>query len=118
MTPIILGLGGWFLATLIVMTIWPAVSLDNELIAVLSMGPPIGMGIYWAWVHRDWSAKIRNTGFMVTMSFALVGAWAGFNSTSGLLALITTIVGAAVAANLALIALDITRDRSARAQDS
>ncbi len=115
--PLILGLGGWFLATLIVMTIWPAVSLDNELIAVLSIGPPIGLGIYWAWVHRDWSAKIKNPGFGASMVGALVGAWAGFNSTAGLLALITAIVGAAIAANLALIVLDITRDRSARASD-
>ena len=115
--PLILGLGGWFLATLIVMTIWPAVSLDNELIAVLSIGPPIALGIYWAWVHRDWSAKIKNPGFGASMVGALVGAWAGFNSTAGLLALITAIVGAAIAANLALIVLDIRRDRSARASD-
>ena len=43
-----------------------------------------------------------------------MGGWLGFNATSGLLALITTIVGAAAGANLALLALDIAWDRSAR----
>jgi hypothetical protein len=44
----------------------------------------------------------------------LVGAWLGFTSAAGLLPLITAIVGAAVGANLALIAFDISRDRLAR----
>jgi hypothetical protein len=48
------------------------------------------------------------------MAGALVGAWAGFNAPDGLLALITAIVGAAVGANLTLIALDISGDRSGR----
>jgi len=49
-----------------------------------------------------------------SMGGAVVGAWLGFHSTEDLLALITTIVGAAVGANLFLIALDIARDRSGR----
>jgi hypothetical protein len=116
--PLVLGLGGWFLAVLIVMTIWPTVSLGNSLIAILSMGLIIGFGIYWAWVHRDWSTKIKNAGLASAMGGALVGAWVGFTSTTDLLALITTIVGAAIAANLALIVLDITWDRSARDRSS
>jgi hypothetical protein len=40
-----------------------------------------------------------------------VGAWLRFNATEGLVALLTTIVGAAVGGNLLLIALDIARDR-------
>jgi len=112
--PIVLGLGGWFLAVLVVMTIGAAIPFDNELLAVLSMGVPIGLGIYWAWVHRDWSATTRAVGFGGAMAGALVGAWAGFNSTDGLLALITAIVGAAVGVNLVLIALDISWDRLGR----
>ena len=54
--PIVLGLGGWFLGVLIVITTMPGVPLDDELLAVLSVGVPVGLGIYWAWVHRDWSA--------------------------------------------------------------
>lgn len=112
--PLVLGLGGWFMAVLTVMVIWPAVPVDNLLLAVLPMGLPIGLGIYWAWVHRDWSATTRIQGLGVALAAALIGAWAGFNSTAGLLALITTIVGAAVVANFALIVLDIKSDRSTR----
>ena len=82
------------------------------------MGLIIGFGIYWAWVHRDWSTKIKNAGLASAMGGALVGAWVGFTSTTDLLALITTIVGAAIAANLALIVLDIRWDRSARDRSS
>jgi hypothetical protein len=39
-----------------------------------------------------------------------VGARLGFNATEGLLAVITTIVGAAAGGNLALLALDIAWD--------
>jgi hypothetical protein len=112
--PLVLGFGGWFLAALIAMTIWPALPLDNELLAVLSIGLPIGLGIYFAWVHRDWSADLKNPGLGLVTGGAVLGAWAGFNATTGLLAVITTIIGAAVVANLALIVLDITWDRSAR----
>jgi pimeloyl-ACP methyl ester carboxylesterase len=61
--PIVLGLGGWFLGALIVLTTLPGVPLDNEVLAVLGVGVPVGLGIYWAWVNRDWSAKTKGTGF-------------------------------------------------------
>jgi hypothetical protein len=41
-------------------------------------------------------------------------AWLGFNAGEGLVALITTIVGAAVGGNLLLLALDIAWDRQVR----
>ena len=69
--------------------------------------------MYWAWVHRDWSATTRTVGFAAAVGGALVGAWLGFNATTGVLALVTTIVGAAAGANLTLLALDIAWDRSA-----
>jgi pimeloyl-ACP methyl ester carboxylesterase len=112
--PILLGLGGWFLGALIVLATMPGVPLDDELLAVLAVGAPIGLGLYLAWVHRDWSAKTQTTGFAAAAGGALVGAWLGFNATEGLLTLITAIVGAAVVANLALIVLDISWDRSGR----
>jgi hypothetical protein len=110
--PIVLGLGGWFLGVLIVITTMPGVPLDDELLAALSVGVPIGLGIYFAWVNRDWSATTKTTGFAAAVGGALVGAWLGFNATAGLLALITTIVGAAVGGNLILLALDLSWDRS------
>ncbi len=114
--PLVLGLGGWFLGALIVMTTLPTVPLDNELLAALAVGIPIGLGIYWAWVHRDWSATTKTAGFVAAMAGALSGGWLGFNATAGLLALITTIVGATVGANLALIVLGITWERSTRSR--
>jgi pimeloyl-ACP methyl ester carboxylesterase len=114
LSPIVLGLGGWFLGVLIVITTMPGVPLDDPLLAVLSIGTPVGLGIYLGWVDRDRSARTRTAGIVAAMTGALIGAWLGFHATAGLLAVITTIVGAAVVANLILLALDIARDRSAR----
>jgi pimeloyl-ACP methyl ester carboxylesterase len=109
--PIVLGLGGWFLGVLIVITTMPGVPLDDELLAALSVGLPIGLGIYLAWVNRDWSANTKTTGFAAAAGGALVGAWLGFNAAEGLFALVTTIIGASVGANLTLLLLDIAWDR-------
>jgi pimeloyl-ACP methyl ester carboxylesterase len=112
--PIVLGLGSWFLGVLIVITTMPGVPLDDELLAAFSVGVPIGLGIYFAWVNPDWSAQTRATGFAAAAGGALIGAWLGFNATEGLLALITAIVGAAVGGNVTLLALDIAWDRQVR----
>jgi hypothetical protein len=99
---------------LIVLTTLPGVRLDDELLAVLSVGVPIAFGIYWAWVDRDWSARTKTAGLLAAMAGAVIGASLGFNATAGLFALITTIVGATAGANLAMIVLDMTRERSGR----
>jgi uncharacterized membrane protein YdfJ with MMPL/SSD domain/pimeloyl-ACP methyl ester carboxylesterase len=111
--PVMLGLGGWFLGALVVMATLPGVPLDDDLLAVLSVGVPIGLGIYWAWVRRDWTANTKIAGLVAAAVGALVGARLGFNATAGLLALVTAIVGAAAGANLALILHDIARERRA-----
>ncbi len=46
------------------------------------------------------------------MGGGLIGAWIGFNAAPGLLAVITTIIGATIITNLALITLSIAWDRS------
>jgi pimeloyl-ACP methyl ester carboxylesterase len=112
--PIVLGLGGWFLGVLIVITAMPGTPLDDELLAAFSVGVPVGLCIYFAWLNRGWAAQIKATGFAVAVGGALVGAWLGFHATEGLLALITAIVGAAVGGNLTLLALDIAWDRQVR----
>ena len=112
--PIVLGLGGWFLGVLIVITTMPSVALDEELLAALSVGVPIGLGIYFGWVNRDWSAMTKATGFAAAAAGALVGARLGFHATDGVLAVLTTIVGATAGGNLTLVALDIAWDRQAR----
>jgi pimeloyl-ACP methyl ester carboxylesterase len=114
LSPIVLGLGGWLLGVLIVITTMPSVPLDDELLAALSIGGPIGLGVYFAWVNPDWSARTKVTGFAAAAAGALVGARLGFNATEGLFAVITTIVGAAVGANLTVLALDIAWDWQVR----
>jgi pimeloyl-ACP methyl ester carboxylesterase len=114
---LLLGLGGWFLGALIVLTALPTVPLTDELLGALSVGVPIGLGTYLAWVNRDWNAKTKATGFAAGAGSALVGAWLGFNVTSGafgLLAPLLAIVGATIGANLILLALDIAWDRQVR----
>jgi pimeloyl-ACP methyl ester carboxylesterase len=106
---LVLGLGGWFTGLIIVLVALPTVPLDSELMAVLSIGTPIGLGTYWAWVNRDRPARTTTIGIWVALTSALVGAVLGFNATAGLMAVITTIVGAAAGANLGLIALDVAR---------
>jgi len=113
-SPVVLGLEGWFLAVLLVLATGLSIPLDNEPLAVLATCVPIGLGVYWAWVHRDWSARTKAEGFAAAAGGALVGAWLGFNATEGFFALITTIVGSAVGANLTLIALDISGARAGR----
>jgi pimeloyl-ACP methyl ester carboxylesterase len=112
--PIVLGLGGWFLGVLIVLATMPGVPLDHELVAALSIGGPIGLALYFAWVNRDWSARTKITGFAAAVAGALIGAQLGFTATEGLLAVVTTIVGAAAGANLTLLALDMAWDWQAR----
>jgi len=114
---LLLGLGGWFVGVLIVLTALPSVPLQDELLAAFSAGAPIGLGTYLAWVNRDWSARTKATGFAAAAGGALVGAWLGFNVTSaafGLLAPLLAIVGAAIGGNLLLLGLDIAWDRQMR----
>jgi hypothetical protein len=112
--PVVLGLGGWFAGILIVTTTMPTVPLADGLLATLSIGLPIGLGVYFAWVNRDWSASTKMAGFTVATAGALAGAWFGFNESQDLLRLFTAIVGAAAGANLILLALDIAWDRQVR----
>lgn len=111
---IVLGLGGWFIGVLIVITTMPGTPLDDELLAAFSVGVPVGLCIYFAWLNRGWAAQTKATGFAAAVGGALVGAWLGFHATEGLLALITAIVGAAVGGNLTLLGLDIAWDRQVR----
>ena len=99
---------------LIVLTTMPGVRIDNELLINLSVGVPIGLGTYWAWVHRDWSARSKRVGLAAAAAGGLAGAWLGFHATDGLLAVLTAIVGTLVGANLTLILLDMSRARFTR----
>ena len=114
LSPLLFGLGGWFAGALVVLMALPTVPITDELLVALSAGLPTGLGIYYAWANRDWSAQIKAMGFAAAEGGALVGAWLGFNVTSGLFAPFLAILGAAVGANLTVLALDIAWDRQVR----
>jgi pimeloyl-ACP methyl ester carboxylesterase len=114
--PIVLGLGGWFVGVLLVITTMPGVPLNDLRLATLSVGLPVALGIYYAWLNRDWPARTRLTGFVAAVIGGLVGAWLGFHAGADLLALGTAIVGAVAGANLTLLALDISWARQKHAQ--
>ena len=65
---LVLGLGGWFIGLIIVLVALPTVPLDSELMAVLSIGTPIGLGTYWAWVNRDRPARATRIGIWVALT--------------------------------------------------
>jgi uncharacterized membrane protein YdfJ with MMPL/SSD domain/pimeloyl-ACP methyl ester carboxylesterase len=108
---LVLGLGGWFAGLIVAIFAFPALPLDDVRLAVVSIGVPVGLGIYLAWVDR--SRPGRTTGLAAGLTGALAGAFLGFYASAGLLAVVTTIVGAAVGANLTLLVFDIVRGRSA-----
>ena len=105
--PVVLGLGGWFLGVLIVLTTMPSVAARRRAAGgaldrrarrprrLLRLGAP-RLGA------RDEGDRLRGG-----RGGALVGAWLGFHAATDLLALLTAIAGAAAGANLALILLDI-----------
>ena len=111
---LVLGLGGWFGAALVVLTLWPALSLSSELLGILAISVPIALGLYLAWTHRDWDRATKSLGLLAATAGALLGGWLGFTAVSGLFALVTTMIGAAAGGNLALIAVSLFRERSAR----
>ena len=113
-TPVVLGLGGFFGAALVVLTLWPALSLASELLRILAPSGLIALGLYLAWTHRDRDRATKSLGLLAAIAGALLGGWLGFTATSGLFALVTTTIGAAAAGNLALIAVSLFRERSAR----
>jgi uncharacterized membrane protein YdfJ with MMPL/SSD domain/pimeloyl-ACP methyl ester carboxylesterase len=108
---LVLGLGGWFAGVIVATFAFPALPLDDGRLAVVSIGVPVGLGIYLAWVDR--TKAVRTLGLVLTLVGALVGAFAGFHASTDLLAVVTTIVGAALGANLMLIVLDIVQGRPA-----
>ena len=113
--PVVLGLGGFFGAALVVLTLWPALSPTSELLRILAPSGLIALGLYLAWTHRDWDRATKSLGLLAATAGALLGGWLGFTATSGLFALVTTIIGAVAGGNLALIAVSLFRQPSAGA---
>jgi pimeloyl-ACP methyl ester carboxylesterase len=110
--PIFFGLGGWFLGALLVLRFWPSLPLDDQLLAVVSIAAPIWLGVYAGWVRDVTPKSYRAKGIGAAGVGAVVGATLGFHEGSGLMAVITTIIGAATVSNLSLLVLDIWTERT------
>jgi len=111
--PTVFGLGGWFLGALLALRFWSSRPLDDQLLAVVSIAVPIWLGVYAGWVRTDTPKAMRAKGIGTAGVGAVVGAALGFHATSGLMALITAIIGTAVMSNLSLLVLDIRTERAA-----
>lgn len=107
--PVVLGLGGWLLGLLVVLTAMPSVSAVDQRLALVGVSVPVALGIYWAWVHRDWSGTAKRAGLLASLGAGLAGGWLGLHATAGLLSVVTAIIGAVALANLALLVLDMVR---------
>jgi pimeloyl-ACP methyl ester carboxylesterase len=116
--PIVFGLGGWFLGALLVLRFLPSLPLDDQFLAVVSIAVPIWLGVYAGWVGTDTPKPMRAKGIGAACVGAVVGTVFGFHMGSGLMALITAIIGAAVVSNLSLLALDIWTERAASRETS
>jgi hypothetical protein len=108
--PIILGLGGWLLGTLIVLATLPSVPIDDELLVALRSACPPASGSTWPGCtgtgqHRTNTEQRCRIGGRSRWR----AAWLGFLATADLTALATAILGAVAAGNLALILLDMAR---------
>ncbi len=110
--PIVFGLGGWFLGELLVLR-FSSRAVPDQLLAGVSIAVPIWLGVYAGWVRTDTPKAMRAKGIGAAGVGAVVGAAFGFHATSGQIALITTIIGAAVVSNLSLLVLDIWTERAA-----
>ena len=106
--PVIAGLGGWFTGALVVLTTMPGLPRDDALLPAASVGLPLGLGVYLAWVSGDWWLRTEIIGLSLAVAGPLLRGWLGFRSTERFVALIITMAAAIVGANLLLLAFDMT----------
>jgi hypothetical protein len=104
---VIAGPGGWFLAVLTVASVWPSL-FGSPALVVVAIGIAIGLCVQFAWIRRDWTPQVRYGGLAAALAGSVSGAWLGYQAGLGAF---TALVGATITANLALLILDIIRDR-------
>ena len=103
--PLVLGFGGWCLGVLIVLVALPTVPVTDEMLAVVSITPPVALAVYVGWFRP---AALSSVAAFAALTAAALGAWLGYQVPHGPgLGAVTAVVGATLAANLGLIALDI-----------
>ena len=109
--PLLLGFGGWCLGVLIALVALPTVPITDATLAVVSIAPPVALAVYAGWFR---STAPRGVAALTAIACAAVGAWLGYQvpHAPGFGA-VTAIIGAILAANLGLIALDIAAPATA-----
>ena len=109
--PLLLGFGGWCLGVLIALVALPTVPITDATLAVVSIAPPVALAVYTGWFR---STAPHGVAALAAIACATVGAWLGYQvpHAPGFGA-ITAIVGATLAANLGLIAVDIAAPATA-----
>ena len=113
--PLVLGFGGWCLGVLIVLVALPTVPITDQVLAVVSIAPPVALAVYAGWFRR---APLGGVAAFAALSAATLGAWLGYHvpHAPGLGA-VTAIVAATLAANLGLITLDVATTPAAATAD-
>ena len=77
-------------------------------------GTDIDPDTFWSGVDKVVADLTPKNQDLLARAAAQAGAWLGFHATTGLIALVTAILGAIAGANLVLILLDMMWARSAR----
>jgi nucleoside-diphosphate-sugar epimerase/pimeloyl-ACP methyl ester carboxylesterase len=104
---VLLGLGGWCLGLLVVLTALPTVPLGDPALTVISVSLPVALAVYSGWLKRDTGPRTKLVGIGTVLIAALLGAWLGnhFPATP-LPGALTGILAAVAATNLSLIVLE------------
>lgn len=116
LTPLPFGLGGWFFGALLVLATLEGVPLTAAPLVTISVGVPIGVGIFLAWVDRRWSMETKTVGLAVATAGSVLGAWLGWFMAGGIVSVMSSLVLAAALGNLAVLGLDIVWDSRLRSR--
>src|SRR3954454_6240602 len=87
------GLGGWAGAVLLMLAVWPAMSIADEKLVIVSIGAPVAVLVYTAWTNRNWTASVRHAGLCAAIGGAAIGAWLGLHAGPGMLGALTATLG-------------------------
>lgn len=108
---VVLGLGGWSLALLLVLVTRVAVPLDSALLTIAAVAVPVGVAVHLACVRGVWPPARKAETLAGTLAGALACAWWGFGALAGPPSVLAAVVGATVGANLAVLLLDVAHER-------
>ena len=90
---------------LIALIALPTVPITDEVLAVVAIAPPVAVAVYAGWYRPTAHSPVAA---VAALCSAVLGAWLGFHVPGApALGALTAIIGAVLAANLALITVDV-----------